>query len=97
MEAGPLRGRQLPVGEGRSGPGPVAEGLEVDASAMSEAGMSEAGSSRAGDEPQTAKWGGVLNNFWKRCSTQEVSLVNNAWLDLHNYTMSEHRGFPVSG
>ena len=68
----PLAGSLVPIGEGRSAPGPVAEGLEVDASAasaisaVSEAGMSEAGSSHAGDESQGAKWGMFKGAFWKR-------------------------------
>ena len=67
-----LPGSLVPLGEGRSAPGPVAEGLEVDASAasavsaVSEAGMSEAGSSHAGDESQGGKWGMFKGGFWKR-------------------------------
>ncbi len=75
----PLQTRQAPVGiaalQGRpvpglrSAPGPVAEGLEVDASAASaasEAGMSDAGSSAAGDNPQGSAWGAFKGAFWKR-------------------------------
>lgn len=65
-----LQGRPVPFSEGlRSAPGPVAEGLEVDASAasaVSEAGMSDAGSSVAGDNPQGSAWGAFKGAFWKR-------------------------------
>ena len=83
----PLQTRQAPVGiaalqgrpvlfsEGlRSAPGPVAEGLEVDASAasaVSEACMSDAGSSVAGDNPQGSAWGAFKGAFWKRCVTSK--------------------------
>ena len=62
--------RQLPTAEGRSAPGPVAEGLEVEPSVTSEAGMSEAGSSRIGDDSQGAKWGVFKGTFWKRYCTE---------------------------
>ncbi|KAL0052814.1 hypothetical protein WJX82_008196 [Trebouxia sp. C0006] len=71
-----LQGRPVPFSEGlRSAPGPVAEGLEVDASAasaVSEAGMSDAGSSVAGDNPQGSAWGAFKGAFWKRKSQAPI-------------------------
>ena len=64
-----LEGKAGPIGL-RSDPGPVAEGLEVEASAASDAGTSDAGSSRAGDEPQERHWGvlqAAKNALWRRC------------------------------
>ncbi len=65
-----LQRRPVPFSEGlRSAPGPVAEGLEVDASAasaVSEAGISDAGSSIAGDTFQGTTWGVFKGAFWKR-------------------------------
>ena len=72
-----LQVRPVPFSEGlRSAPGPVAEGLEVDASAasaVSEAGISDAGSSIAGDNPQGTSWGVFKGAFWKRCVTSKKS------------------------
>ena len=64
--------QQLPISEGWTGPGPVAEGLEVEMTAASDPGMSDAGSSRAGDDPPGAKWGVFKGNFWKRCDIQSA-------------------------
>ena len=63
-------GKAAPVGQQWTDPGPVAEGLEVETSAPSDAGMSDAGSSRAGDDPQERHWGvlqAAKNAFWRRC------------------------------
>ena len=65
-----LAGGQAGVPAGVGLPGPVAEGLEVEASAFSDTGMSDAGSSRAGDDPQERHWGvlqAAKNAFFKRC------------------------------
>ena len=65
-----LEGRPVPIGQGRTDPGPVAEGHEeAEMSAASDAGMSDAGSSRAGDDFQGGKWGvlqAAKNAFFKR-------------------------------
>ena len=65
-----LPGKAFPSDQRWTDSGPVAEGLEVEASAASDAGMSEAGSSRSGDDPQERHWGvlqAAKNAFWKRC------------------------------
>lgn len=65
----------------------MAEGLEVEASAFSDAGMSDAGSSRAGDEPQERHWGvlqAAKNAFFKRCDcTLQLLLLLLLLLLLH--------------
>ena len=67
-----IDGKVALSGQGRTDPGPVAEGqLEAEISAASEACISDVGSWRAGDDPQSAKWGvlqAAKNAFWKRYS-----------------------------
>ena len=76
-----LEGRPVPIGQGRTDPGPVAEGHEeAEMSAASDAAMSDAGSSRAGDDFQGGKWGvlqAAKNAFFKRYDKAAVAVAHH--------------------
>ncbi|KAL3159729.1 hypothetical protein ABBQ38_010135 [Trebouxia sp. C0009 RCD-2024] len=76
-----LEGKAGPMGPLRTAPGPVAEGLEVEASVASDAGTSDAGSSRVGDEPLERHWGvlqAAKNAFKRRRSKAGASSSVNS-------------------